>query len=85
MGDWKLVVNGNVADPADDDEGAQPKAKKKKKRAAVATDGVELFNLANDPYEKNDLSTKQPEKVRELRLRYDSLAKQAVSPKNVRP
>ena len=85
VGDWKLVVNGNVADPADDDEGARPKAKKKNKRAAVATDGVELFNLANDPYEKNDLSTKQPEKVRELRLRYDSLAKQAVSPKNVRP
>ena len=29
MGDWKLVVNGNVADPADEED-AQPKAKKKK-------------------------------------------------------
>jgi arylsulfatase A-like enzyme len=84
MGDWKLVVNGNVADPADEED-AQPKAKKKKQRAAADADGVELFNLADDPYEKTDLSTKQPEKLKELRLRYDVLAKQAVAPKNVKP
>ena len=84
MGDWKLVVNGNAVDPADEED-AQPKAKKKnKKRAAADADGVELFNLALDPYEKNDLSSQQPEKVKELRQRYDALAKQAVQPKNAK-
>ena len=43
---------------------------------------VELFNLADDPYEKNDLAETQPEKLKELRARYDALAKQAVPPKN---
>jgi len=85
MGDWKLVVNGNVADPADDDAGAQPKVKQKKRRAAADADGVELFNLVADPYEKNDLSAKQPEKLKELRARYDVLAGQAVQPMNVKP
>jgi hypothetical protein len=79
-----LVVNGNAADPADDDEGAQPKAKKKKK-AAAAAGGVELFNLASDPYEKKNLASEQPAKFKELRARYDVLAKEAVQPKNVKP
>jgi len=83
MGDWKLVVNGSA--PASDDEAvAQPKANKKKKRAAGA-EAVELFNLADDPYEKNDLSSIQPEKLKELRLRYDRMARQASHPKNVKP
>jgi arylsulfatase A-like enzyme len=84
MGGWKLVVNGNAMDPADEED-AQPKAKKKnKKRAAADADGVELFNLADDPYEKNDLSSKQPAKVKELRQRYDALAKQAESSRKTR-
>lgn len=84
IGDWKLVVNGNVADPADDDAGAQPKAKQKRKRAAADADGVELFNLVEDPYEKHDLSVQRPEKLKELRQRYDVLAKEAVWPKNLK-
>lgn len=84
MGDWKLVVNGNVADPTDDDAGAQPKAKQKKKRTPDP-DGVELFNLVEDPFEKNDLSAQHPEKLKELRQRYEVLARQAVQPKNVKP
>lgn len=83
VGDWKLVVNGSSRDP-EDEEGTQPKAKKKQKRRQ-ADGAVELFNLADDPYEKNDLSAQQPEKVKELRQRYDTLAKQAVPPKNVKP
>ncbi len=80
LGDWKLVLNGATAG-GEDDESAQPKAKKKKKGA---TNGVELFNLANDPYEKNNLAESQPAKAKELRARYDVLAKEAVQPKNLK-
>lgn len=82
VGAWKLVVNGSSRDP-EDGEGVQPKANKKTNRAA-AVDKVELFNLADDPYEKRDLSATLPEKMKELRQRYDELAKQAVPPKNVK-
>ncbi len=82
VGDWKLVVNGSAPD-LEDEPGAQPKAKKIQKRRP-AENAVELFNLADDPYEKNDLSAQQPQKVKELRQRYEALAKQAVKPKNVK-
>jgi len=82
VGDWKLVVNGSAPD-LEDEPGAQPKSKKKQKRRA-ADGSVELFNLADDPYEKNDLSAQQPLKVKELRQRYEALAKQAVKPQNVK-
>jgi hypothetical protein len=42
---------------------------------------VELFNIAKDPSEKHDLSRTMPEKVRELRTRYEAYARQAVPPK----
>jgi len=38
-------------------------------------DGVELFNLVADPYEKKDLVGEQPEKVRELKSLLASIAK----------
>jgi len=53
-------------------------------RRRPADGTVELFDLANDPYEKNDLSAQRPEKVKELRQRYDTLAKQATRPKNAK-
>ena len=34
---------------------------------------LELFNLAQDPYEKNDLAQQTPDKVRELQQRIDTL------------
>ena len=34
---------------------------------------LELFNLAQDPYEKNDLAQQTPDKVRELQQRIDAL------------
>jgi arylsulfatase A-like enzyme len=79
MGDWKLVLNGGVPD-----EGAAAPAggKKGKKAAAVPTDGVELFNLADDPNETNNLAAKHPDKVKELRARLEAFAKQAVPPKS---
>ncbi|MHC4680992.1 MAG: arylsulfatase B [Planctomycetota bacterium] len=62
-GDWKLVHNGKLG--------------------ANYTDGVpsentfELFNLAEDPYEKNNLSGKNPQKLKELKRRLKSYANQA--------
>ena len=38
----------------------------------VETGGkTELFNLADDPYEQRNLSTSHPEKLRELRKKYE--------------
>jgi arylsulfatase A len=42
---------------------------------------VELFNLKDDPSEKENLAAKFPDKIKELRKEYDNLAKQALSPK----
>jgi arylsulfatase A-like enzyme len=44
--------------------------------------GVELFNLAADPGEKNNVAAQNPDKVKELRAAFDRLAAQAVPPKN---
>ena len=77
MGDWKLVLNGN----ANDSEDAEKPATKKSKKKKSAEDSVELFNLAQDPFEKTDLAATQPTKVAELRARYATFAAQAVTPK----
>ena len=70
-GDWKLVLNGGRV--ADDGE-AKP--------ARSGPETVELFNLAEDPYEKTNLAGARPDKVGELRARYDRYAKEAVAPKS---
>lgn len=41
---------------------------------------TELFNLAEDPYEKTNLAEKHPAKVAELRARIEALAREAVMP-----
>jgi len=80
MGDWKLVVNGGLAEPADgEDDGVA--IVEKKPIVPDAGRGIELFNVTDDPSEKSNLATKHPEKVRELRARYDAFAKQQVPPK----
>ena len=82
MGDWKLVLNGGVADTGGE-QAETPAEKKGKaaKKAAVADRPLELFNLATDPYEKKNLAAAEPDKVKELRARLDAFAKQAVAPK----
>lgn len=75
-GDWKLVVNGQIADAEDEKDGGN----KKKKRSGKAAE--ELFNLREDMRETKNLASEYPEKVKELRARYDALAAQAVTPKN---
>ena len=72
VGDWKYVVHNGVDDP----DGA-PAPKKKKN----VVPGEELFNLADDLSEKKNLAKEMPEKVKELKARYDFYAKQAIAPK----
>jgi len=80
MGNWKLVRNGkDVFD--EDSAGAGKKASKEDKSARRdAADTYELFNLAEDPYEKNNLAGSFPEKVQELCARLDVYAKEAAPP-----
>jgi arylsulfatase A-like enzyme len=75
VGDWKLVLH---------EEGEAKRTKKKSKPIANAESKwkIELFNLANDLSEKKNLADENPKKLKELRSRYDALAKQAVAPKN---
>jgi arylsulfatase A-like enzyme len=80
MGDWKLVLGGNIADS--EDGGGEAKKKGKKKNPAAKGADVELFNLASDPNEKTNLAAAQPEKVAELRAKLAELAAQAVPPKS---
>lgn len=89
VGDWKIVLNGNAPAGADEEEGGatKPKGGKKaeKKAAQKADPQTELFNLALDPNEKNDLAAQNPDKLKELRARYEAIAKQAATPKNQKP
>jgi arylsulfatase A-like enzyme len=73
-GEWKLLINGGYNEMVLAEAGG--------KKPAAET--VELFNLADDPYEKTNLAEKHPEKVRDLRARYSALAAQAAAPK-IRP
>lgn len=69
-GDFKLIHNGRL--------GANYTAPK------PGDDTFELFNLADDPYEKNDLSEKNPQKLRELKRRLRFYAENA-APANIPP
>jgi arylsulfatase A-like enzyme len=73
VGDWKLILNGKVN--AGEDDGATD---------VPSEQSAELFNLARDPYEKQNLAAQQPDKVKDLRARYNKLAAQAAPPK-IRP
>jgi arylsulfatase A-like enzyme len=69
LGDWKLVRNGRVSANATKVEG---------------DDVVELFNIATDPSEKQDLSQDHPDVVQRLKAKLDQLAAEAV-PANIPP
>jgi len=77
VGDWKLVVNG----ASSSEEESEAPFKRAAKRGAKG-DGIELFNLKDDPSEKNNLASSNPEKVKELQAKYDAFAKEAVPPKS---
>ena len=81
MGDWKLVINGAAGSSEEDDE-SPVSARRKKAAAKNPSPKVELFNLAQDLSEKHNLAAEQPDKMKELRARYDALAQQAAKPGN---
>lgn len=80
MGDWKLVMSGNIVGGGDGGDGTAPKKKGRKKREGNGA-RVELFNLAADPNEKTNLVDANPGKAAELRAKLDELAAQAAPPK----
>lgn len=84
VGDWKLVLNGK-ANGGGDDEDPPQKAAKKKKKAADDKESVELFDLSKDLGEKNNLAEANPDKVKELRERYEVYAKEARPPQTSGP
>lgn len=84
VGSWKLILNGHRPDDGSDalaDANAKPK-KAKKNQPDPSGELVELFNLADDPYEKTNLAEKHPDKLRDLSARLDSYAKSALPPKS---
>jgi len=62
-GDWKLIQNGHLEANYTGPIPAEPT--------------FELFNLADDPSEKNDLSGKNPQKLEELKTRLKAYADHA--------
>jgi len=83
VGNWKLVLNGGLNESGGEELGEAPaaKAKKAKKAPSAAAETVELFNVADDPYEKTNLADKEPAKVQELKLKLAAYAKAAIPPK----
>jgi arylsulfatase A-like enzyme len=81
IGDWKLVRNGQISDDEEGDAALSKEERQKKRQASrTAADTYELFNLAQDPFEKNNVAASFPEKVQELSARLDIYAKEAVPP-----
>jgi len=75
-GAWKLVLRGGYSGEINDVESGKP--------SAAGDETVELFNLVDDPSEKNNLADKYPARVKDIRARYAALAAQAAPPK-IRP
>jgi arylsulfatase A-like enzyme len=80
MGNWKLVLNGEAGDGYNQDAAAAANGGSPRKEIVVST--MELFDLSNDISEKTNLADSHPEKVKELRARYDVFAREALLPKN---
>ena len=76
VGQWKLVIHGSTV-TAD----AQALPAKRRAKGRSSQELVELFDLAEDPYEKENVAATHPDKVRELRARYEAFAREAVPPK----
>jgi arylsulfatase A-like enzyme len=82
VGDWKLVLNGGIQNDPGEGPGAADGAAPAARPRRAARSAFELFHLRDDPRETNNLATARPEKLKELRARYQALARQAAPPKN---
>jgi arylsulfatase A-like enzyme len=83
VGDWKLVINGRAGtgEEPEDEPGAVPR---QPTGALALAPKAELFNLAKDPFEKQNLAVEHPDKLKELRARYEAYAR-AAAPAGNRP
>ncbi|MBI1748885.1 MAG: arylsulfatase [Acidobacteria bacterium] len=70
-GDWKLVIDGQRYLDWDADA-------RKTKGKVIIDRRIELFNIAQDPYEETNMAGKHPEKVQELLARLQFYERQAV-------
>jgi arylsulfatase A-like enzyme len=75
MGDWKLLSNASEVDA--EESQANAAGKKARGKGTRVAHGVELYNLADDIGEKNNLAEARPEKVKELRAKLDAFLKNA--------
>ena len=73
VGDWKLLLNASEQD-AEETAADLP----------VASRRLELYNLAADVAEKDNLAATHPEKVKELRAKLANLLSDAVPPGNAK-
>ncbi len=81
MGDWKLVRNGAIGANDLPDTPATTGKKKGGKRAAPEAETLELFNLAADPGERENLAARHPEIVQRLAARLEAFTREALPPK----
>lgn len=72
-GNWKLVVNGKMANAGFDGEAVED---------TPQTLALELFDLSKDPYERTNLATAMPDKASELKSKWLAYREQAVAPKS---
>jgi arylsulfatase A-like enzyme len=72
MGNWKLVLNGHLNVAVAEARFAEH----------FPIERVELFDLAGDPGEKQNLADSRPQIVARLQARYDEIAGQAVPPRS---
>ena len=72
MDDWKIVVNGQVS------SNALLGTDRRINTQVPENNRIEVFNIKDDPYERNNLSQSHPEKRQKLWERYLWYAEQAV-------
>lgn len=80
-GAWKLVINGRITANNLEEAGLPKAGAEKAAGEKTAASSVELFNLAEDPYEQNNLAAQRPEVVEQLRARLEAYRAAAVPPK----
>lgn len=88
MGDWKLLMNASAQDSEAAEESTPEKSKAKGKGKAKAKsqtsgNGYELYNLAEDRSESQNLAGKEPIRLKEMQSVLAGLLKDAVAPRHL--